>query len=84
MTASASFFPTLSGHILPRLFAGHPITRQVFLVLAGSAFIALLAQFVIRLPVQSGADYWADFGGFAGGHGAGFASWGIGGGGLLY
>ena len=50
MTASASFFPTLSGHILPRLFAGHPITRQVFLVLAGSAFIALLAQFVIPLP----------------------------------
>ena len=52
MTASASFYPTLSGHILPGLFAGHSLTRQVFLVLAGSAFIALLAQFVIRLPVS--------------------------------
>jgi biotin transport system substrate-specific component len=49
MNTSSTHFPTLSGHILPRLFAETPILRQIFLVLTGSLFIAAMAQLSFRL-----------------------------------
>lgn len=49
MNTSATPFPTLSGHILPRLFAETPILRQIFLALMGSLFIAAMAQLSFRM-----------------------------------
>ena len=49
MNTSATHFPTLSGHILPRLFAETPILRQIFLALMGSLFIAAMAQLSFRM-----------------------------------
>ena len=52
MNTSSTHFPTLSGHILPRLFSETPILRQIFLVLMGSLFIAAMAQLAYRLPMS--------------------------------
>ena len=52
MNTSSTHFPTLSGHILPRLFAETPILRQIFLVLTGSLFIAAMAQLAYRNPAD--------------------------------
>lgn len=52
MNTSATHFPTLSGHILPRLFAETPILRQIFLILTGSLFIAAMAQLAYRNPAD--------------------------------
>jgi len=52
MNMPSTHFPTLSGHILPRLFAETPILRQIFLVLTGSLFIAAMAQLAYRNPAD--------------------------------
>lgn len=49
MNSSATPFSTLSGHILPRLFSETPLLRQIVLVLAGSLFIAAMAQLSFRM-----------------------------------
>ena len=52
MNMPSTHFPTLSGHILPRLFSETPLLRQIFLVLTGSLFIAVMAQLSFRLPMS--------------------------------
>ena len=52
MNSSATPFSTLSGHILPRLFSETPLLRQIVLVLAGSLFIAAMAQLAYRNPAD--------------------------------
>ena len=50
MNTSSATYPTLSQQVFPNLFANNLLLRQALMVLAGSLFIALMAQCAIRFP----------------------------------
>lgn len=52
MPMSSATYPTLSQHFLPGMFASNTLLRQAFLVLAGSLFIAVMAQLSFRFPAS--------------------------------
>ena len=50
MNTSPATYLTLSQQVFPNLFANNLLLRQALMVLAGSLFIALMAQCAFRLP----------------------------------
>jgi biotin transport system substrate-specific component len=52
MIMSSATYSTLSQHILPGVFANNSVLRKAVLVLAGSLFIAVMAQLSFRFPAS--------------------------------